>query len=174
MVAASLVAAIALATSNAALAHGTPAISLLAVGLLAAILSAVRDELVLRGVVLRASRGLLPTWAGVLACAGAAAAARLGEDGALGIALGVDALRGLALGALWARDRGAWMAVGANSAFAWTLGSVLRGGLVDVRFATLPEAGMPALLGLGAAGVAACVWAGRAPSPTAASLPRFD
>ena len=32
-------------------------------------------------------------------------------------------------------DRGAWMACGANAAWAWTLGAVLQGNLVDLRFA---------------------------------------
>jgi hypothetical protein len=47
------------------------------------------------------------------------------------------------------------MAVGANAAWTWTLGSVVRGGVVDIRFATEPEAGVPALAVLLAATVAA-------------------
>ena len=63
------------------------------------------------------------------------------------------------LAAVWVRDRGAWMAVGANAAWSWATGSVVHGGLLDVRFATEIDAGIPALVVLGAAAVATCVWA---------------
>jgi hypothetical protein len=161
--AAGLVAAIALATGGAATAGGAPVPTTLAVGLVVAVLTAVRDELLLRGVVLRATRGLVPTWAALLACAGAAAAARYGRDGVVGLALAVEALRGVALGAVWVRDRGAWMAVGANAVWGWTLFSVLHGGLVDVRFATEADAGLPAILAAAVAAVAALAWAARRP-----------
>jgi len=156
---------VAMATRGAARTAGVPGGGLLAVGLVIALLGAVRDELLLRGVVLRATRGLLPAWAALLACGGAAAAARFGIEGTLGMALAVEALRGMVLGAIWVRDRGAWMAVGANAAWTWTLGSVMRGGLVDVRFATEPDAGIPALAVLAAATVAA-VLATRRPAET--------
>ena len=151
---------VAMATRSAARASGSPGGGLLAVGLVIALLGAVRDELLLRGVVLRATRGLLPGWAALLVCGAAAAAARFGVDGTLGMALAVEALRGTVLGAIWTRDRGAWMAVGANAAWTWTLGSVVRGGVVDLRFATEPDAGVPALAVLLAATVAA-LWAMR-------------
>jgi hypothetical protein len=154
-VAAIAIVVVAMATQSAARAAGSPGGGLLAVGLVIALLGAVRDELLLRGVVLRATRGLLPGWAALLVCGGAAAAARFGVDGTLGMALAVEALRGTVLGAIWTRDRGAWMAVGANAAWTWTLGSVVRGGVVDIRFATEPEAGVPALAVLLAATVAA-------------------
>jgi hypothetical protein len=161
--AAGLVAAVALATGGAATAGGAPVVATLAVGLVVAVLTAVRDELLLRGVVLRATRGLLPTWAALIACGGAAAAARFGRDGVLGLALAVEVLRGVALGAVWVRDRGAWMAVGANAVWGWVLGSVLHGGLVDVRFATEADAGLPAVVAAAIAAAAALAWASRRP-----------
>lgn len=164
--AAGLVLAIAIGTGGAAPAGGGPVVTTLAVGLVVAALTAVRDELLLRGVVLRATRGLLPTWAALLACAGAGAAARFGRDGVLagaGVALAVEALRGVALGAVWIRDRGAWMAVGANATWGWTLLSLLHGGLVDVRFATEADAGLPALVAAAVAAGAALAWAARRP-----------
>lgn len=158
--AATAIVVVAVATAGATCTVRSPAVGLLAVGLVGALLQAVRDELLLRGVVLRVTRGLLPSWGTLLACGGAAAAARFGVDGALGIGLAVEALRGAVLGAIWTRDRGAWMAVGANAAWAWTLGSIVRGGVLDVRFATEPDAGIPALAVLLAATVAAH-WATR-------------
>jgi hypothetical protein len=166
--AAGAVVLVALATGGAAAAKGRPVIGLLGVGLVVAALGAVRDELLLRGVVLRATRALLPAWAALLACGAAAAAARFGSDGTVGMALLVEGLRGVVLGAIWVRDRGAWMAVGANAAWKWGLDSVVRGGLVDVRFATDADAGIPALLVLAAGAGAACFWAlRRGPHPAA-------
>jgi hypothetical protein len=153
----------ALMTRGATLAAGSPALGLLAVGLVLSVLSAVRDELLLRGVVLRATRGLLPAWAALLACGGAAAAARYGVDGAGGLLLVAEGLRGVALGALWVRDRGAWTAVAANAAWTLTLGPLVRGALVDVRFAAQPDAGLPALVVLALAALAASAWARRIP-----------
>lgn len=157
--AAALVTVVALATGVAAMAAARPTVGLLAVGLVVALLEAVRDELFLRGVVLRATRGLWPTWAALAACAAAAAAARFGLEGTPGLALLVEALRGVALGAIWVKDRGAWTAVAANAAWTWGLGSVVRGGLLDVRFATAADAGLPALVVLAAGAAAAAFWA---------------
>jgi hypothetical protein len=140
-------------TQGAAMASPSPAIGSLAVGLIVSTLAAVRDELFLRGIVLRATRGLLPGWAALAACGLAAAAARFGVDGTVGLATLAEAFRGMALGSLWVRDRGAWMAVGANAAWTWGLHSVVHGGLLDVRFVTEADAGIPAvvLLALSAA-----------------------
>jgi hypothetical protein len=114
----------------------SPSVGMLAVGLLTSMLAAVRDELILRGVVLRATRGLASRWVSLLACGMAAAAARLGVDGMVGMALAAEALRGVALAALWIQDAGVWMAWAANAAWMWSLGSAAHGGLLDVRFAT--------------------------------------
>lgn len=157
--AAALVVFVARAMHAAAMATGRPTVGLLAVGFVVAVLSAVRDELFLRGVVLRATRGLLATPVALAACGAAAAAARFGVDGTIGLVLLVEALRGIALGAIWVKDRGAWMAVGANASWLWCLGSVVRGGLIDVRFATEADAGTPALVVAAAGAVAASLWA---------------
>jgi hypothetical protein len=157
--------ALALATGAAVRVHGAPSAGLLGVGLFVAVLSAVRDELLLRGVVLKVTRGLLPAWVALVACGGAAAAARLGVEGVVGVPLLVEGLRGVALGAIWIRDRGAWMAVAASAAWSWTLGSVVRGGLLDVRFGVEAEASPPALATVALGAVLACVWAARARDP---------
>jgi hypothetical protein len=136
---------------------GVPAIGSLLVGLLVAAMGAVRDELLLRGVVLRATR-LLPVTASLVVCGLAAAAARLGADGSFTVALIPEALRGAALGALWVRDRGAWMACGASAAWAWAMGPVLGGNLLDVRFEG-DSSEVSSIAVLAVAGIAAGLWA---------------
>jgi hypothetical protein len=157
--AAALLVALALVTRSVTMASPAPSFGSLALGLLVSGLASVRDELFLRGVVLRATRGLLPAWVALAACAAAAAAGRFGMEGVLGLALVVEALRGVALGCLWIRDRGAWMAVGASTAWTWALHSVVRGGLFDVRFATESDAGLPALVTMALAAALGLGWA---------------
>lgn len=147
--------AVAFLTRTAAWAAPRPVASALAVSFVIAVLTAIRDELLLRGVVLRATRGLLPWWAALAACGAAAAAARWGLEGAVTLALAVEALRGVALAGVWVRDRGAWMAVAANTAWTWGLGGLVHGGLLDLRFATEADAGVPALVAAAGAGLAA-------------------
>ncbi len=139
---------------------------LLGVGLVAALLTAARDELLLRGTVLRATRNLLPWWVSVLGAGLASAAVRYGVEGAhagapLALAVLLEGLRGASLASLWLRDRGAWMAVGASAAWTWVTGSVVRGGLLDVRSVTEGDASVPAVLVVMAAAVGAVIWARR-------------
>jgi hypothetical protein len=133
---------------------GIPGPGVLAIGLVVAALTAVRDELLLRGVVVRATR-LLPAAATLVVCGLAAAAARLGSDGRFTTALIPEALRGVALGAIWVRDRGAWMACAANAGWSWATGvsgsDLLEGGPSTEGMATM---GVLAL-----AAFAASVWA---------------
>lgn len=131
---AAAVVGIALVAHAASLVSSPPSVGLLAVGLVVSLLGAVRDELLLRGLVLQATRGLLPTWAALVVCAAAAAAAKYGVEGAVGLVLAGEAVKGAVLGAIWVKDRGAWMAVAANTAWTWAIGSVVGGGLLDVRF----------------------------------------
>jgi hypothetical protein len=131
---------IALATRAASLVPSTPSIGLLFVGLSASALAAVRDELLLRGVVLRTTRGLLPTWVALLACGAAAAAARIGVDDAVTPAVVVGAaFRGIALAGLWVHDRGVWAPWAANTAWTWSFDAIAHGGIVDVTFTTQPD-----------------------------------
>jgi len=160
---------IAVGTRAAVVAPGEPAIGALLVGLFVAALGAVRDELLLRGVVLRATR-LLPVGGTLVACGLAAAAARLGTDGAITLALVPEALRGAALGAIWVRDRGAWMACAANAAWIWTMGPVLGGNLLDVRFTGEATTGPASIVVLAVASLLAALWAtGRWPGSRDAS-----
>jgi hypothetical protein len=166
---AAAVAAAAIGLRAAVVTAGEPAAGALLVGLVVAGLGAVRDELLLRGVVIRATR-LLPVGATLVACGLAAAAARFGLDGGFSPALIPEALRGTALGALWVRDRGAWMACAANAAWTWTMGPVFGGNLLDVRFASEATSGACSIAVLGVATVAACLWAtGKLPGTRAPS-----
>jgi hypothetical protein len=155
--AAALVVLIAAATQRPALERSPPSMELLAVGLLVASLAAVRDELLLRGAIVRLTRDALPPWGLVLLCGAASAAARFGTSGVAGVALAIETLRGMALAGVWIRDRGAWMACAANTAWALVLGPAVHGGLLDVRFAAEVDvdAGFPALGVAAAAAVAA-------------------
>ena len=164
-----LASALAIGLRQAVVGAGEPAAGALLIGLFMAAMGAVRDELLLRGVVVRATR-LLPMGATLIACGLAAAAARLGMDGAVTPALLSEALRGTALGAIWMRDKGAWMACGANAAWTWTLGPVLGGNLLDVRFATEAGTAAASIAVLTVAVLAACLWAaGKLPRSRASS-----
>ena len=155
--AAAAVVVLAMVTGGAAMAPASPGFGSLAVGLVVAVLASVRDELFLRGAVLRATRGLLPAWASLAACGAAAAAARYGAEGVFDLSLLVAGLRGVALGSIWVRDRGAWMAVGASAAWAWSLQSLVHGGLLDLRFVTEADAGVPAVVMMAVAAVVGLV-----------------
>jgi len=161
---ATLVVVSALVTRSAEIAERSFGPGLLLIGLVVSLLTAARDELLLRGVVLRVTRGLLPWWAALAACGAAAAAARFGLEGVVGLGLLIEALRGVALGGLWLADRGAWMAVGASAAWSWTLGALVRGGLVDVRFAVEGNASPATLIvatAAAASAIGAVLWARR-------------
>jgi MYXO-CTERM domain-containing protein len=147
---------VALATHAASMVPSRPSAGLLAVGLFASALVAVRDELLLRGIVLRTTRGLLPTWAALLACGAAAAAARIGVDDAVTPAVAVGAAaRGIALAGLWVNDRGVWTAWAANTAWMWTFDSLAHGGLVDVSFTAQPDSAPSTIAILAAAAIVA-------------------
>jgi hypothetical protein len=162
--AAAAVVGLAMVTGGAAMAPASPGFGSLAVGLVVAVLASVRDELFLRGIVLRATRGLLPAWAALAACGAAAAAGRYGAEGMVDLSLVVAGLRGVALGSVWVRDRGAWMAVGASAAWAWSLQSIVHGGLLDVRFGTEADAGVPGVVVMGVAAVVGLVITRRRPT----------
>jgi hypothetical protein len=157
---------ISLASRRATLVASPFTPGLLVVGLVVSLLTAARDELLLRGVTLRATRGLLPGWARLLACGAAAAAARWGLHGVLGVGLVAEALRGAALGGLWVRDRGGWMAIAANAAWTWVLGAVIRGGILDVRSTGDIDGGLLATAVLALAAGSAALWSLRPTSPT--------
>ena len=138
-----------------------PVVSTASLGLLVATLTATRDELFVRGLVLRATRGRLPAWAALIACGATSAAARAAVDPVTPAPIAAEALRGVALGALWLKGGGAWMPCAANAAWSWVTGSLTRGGLLDVAFAGEPTASWPVLVTLVAAAAIALAWVTR-------------
>lgn len=163
-----LVVGVAAATRHASIEVATPAVLSLVLGLAPATLSAVRDELLLRGMVSKIGRSLVGPLGAIALSGAAAAAVKLGAGDVTAVGIAVEGLRGIALAFVWSRDRGAWMAVGANAASTWVLDSVTRGDLLDVRMgAGEPLASVSALFVAATAAAVAGWWAwpGRA-TPT--------
>ncbi len=155
---AACVAGVGWAARQASIGPATPAVGALLLGAVPALLGAVRDELLLRGMVLRIGRSLLGPVGAIVLCGCCAAAARAGAAELTVLAVCVEGFRGIALALVWNRDRGAWMALGANAAWTWALDSLLRGGLVDVRMAVEPGASAAALVVVIAFGALAARW----------------
>lgn len=163
----------------ASIAAGHGSIPQLLIGLLLACLFAVRDELLLRGVVIRALASRLNSPLLLVVCGLAAAAARYGaSDCTLVLALSSGAA-GVAFGALWLRDRGAWLAWGAHVAWVFATETLTSDGIIEVRTKASAWGGGDAGLMGGYAGasvlllvaVGALIWGSRAAgSPTRATL----
>jgi hypothetical protein len=124
------------ATRAILLEHATPAGGAIVVGFVTAALYAMRDELLLHGLVLRALVSTPSPIAKILACGLTSAAAAYGEVGPSSPrAVIVQGLLGMVFGALWIRDRGAWAAWGAHTAWLFAT-SALMGGLFEARVAS--------------------------------------
>ncbi|MEO8796401.1 MAG: CPBP family glutamic-type intramembrane protease [Polyangiaceae bacterium] len=105
------------------------------VGVLAAGLAAVRDELLLRGFVLRAFRPVVPLPLVFVICGLCGAAAKLGDEAATPFELVSSAALAVAFAAAWVQDRGAWAAWGAHTAWLLATTTLGRGALFDVKTA---------------------------------------
>jgi hypothetical protein len=146
----------------------------LATGLLVAGCLAVRDELLLRGLVLRAFHHTLRPWQLLVVVGIVAAAARVGQVDQTPIlsllrssegvtSLAVACLSGVCFATLWLRERGAWTACSAHAAWTFVTTTAIGGGLCDLRFAprawggggTGFDASLAVLSALGALSVAA-------------------
>jgi len=135
--AAGVLVGLALATRAAILdpPQGPPSWSLFLLGLLGAGLTAMRDELILHGITLRALGSLASPVGRALACGVTSAAAAAGDPSVTPRLVAAHFLLGSALGALWVRDRGAWLAWGAHTSFLFVLGTVFGGGAGQLRIA---------------------------------------
>ena len=135
----------ALATHGLVAFPNTPEPGQLGMGGLTAGLIAARDELLLRGVVLRAFRNSCPTLVLLLICGGAGAAAEYGLLGGSGAAdpvrLAIAGLLAMVFASLWLVDRGGWFPLGAHMAWTTATGALIRGGLLDLRSPTTPWGG---------------------------------
>jgi hypothetical protein len=153
-----------LLTRGATLAQNKPLFAELAIGFIVAALTAVRDELMLRGFVLRALAGWPLWWALLIACGLAGASAQLGAQGTTAIEVAAAGISGVASGAIWQKDRGAWMAVGARTAWLFASGAIIRGGLLDLRFANTAWGNASMIVASTIIALAAITWS-RASSP---------
>ena len=121
----------------ATVAPGAIGIAPIVVGLVVSACGAARDELMLRGLVLRALGPNAGFVEKVLVCGLAGAAFRLGtQDNATIASITFAFASSIAFACLWLRDRGAWLAVGANAAFMFVTGPLAQGALLDVRTKT--------------------------------------
>jgi hypothetical protein len=126
-----------LATTHAVvLTRSQPATSGVIVALITAGLYAMRDELLLHGVVMRSLVTVDSPIAKVLACGVTSAAAAYGELGGSPRAIVVQGLLGIVFGALWVRDRGAWPAWGAHTAWLFGTSALMQGGVFEARVAS--------------------------------------
>ncbi len=134
--AAALVGVVVIATGAARLAPNVPAPVVAIVGAVVPAFMAARDELLQRGLVLRVLPAGTPSWVRLVACGLADVAATYGDGSTAPPLLAAAFFAGVAYGALWLRDRGAWLAWGAHAAFSWAAASLATGGLVDLRATT--------------------------------------
>jgi hypothetical protein len=147
-----------LASTNAVLLErAQPALAPVVVALVTAGLYAMRDELLLHGIAIRALASVESPITKVLACGLTSAAAAYGEIGATAPrAAVVQGLLGIIFGALWVRDRGAWAAWGAHTGWLFTTSALMQGGIFESHVASStwgggdagPLGGTAAIVGL--------------------------
>jgi len=148
------------------LAAGAFSVASLIVGLLIGIVIAARDELLLRGLVLRAVGSHVSIATRLVVCGLAGAAFRFGSDPTVTkVSLVFAFLSSIALGALWLRDRGAWIAVSANAVFSLLTGPITHGAIFDVGTTKL-DGSYAALACATAFAGSAIAWARRKESST--------
>lgn len=150
---------------------GTVGVAPIVVGLVMSACVAARDELLLRGLVLRALGPHVRTAVRLGVCGLAGAAFRFGSDpSATKTSLAFALLSSMALAALWLRDRGAWLAVSANATFVFLTGPLAHGALIDVRSqnpsATELDASWVAVICAVAFAASAIAWARKQESST--------
>lgn len=136
VIAAAVVVGFLAATQAIVLDRASPVGSTVAVALLTAGLFAMRDELLLHGLVVRTLVSVESPIAKVIACGLTSAAAAYGEVGAAPTAIAVQGLLGVVFGALWVRDRGAWPAWGAHTAWLFATSAMMQGGLFEAHVAS--------------------------------------
>ncbi|MDB4933958.1 MAG: hypothetical protein JWP87_930 [Labilithrix sp.] len=135
-----------LATTRAVILERTePALGMIIVALVTAGLYAMRDELLLHGLVVRALVTVESPVLKVLACGLTSAAAAYGEVGATApSAVVAQGLLGIVFGSLWVRDRGAWPAWGAHTAWLFATSALMQGGIFEARVASTSWGGADA------------------------------
>ena len=141
-----------LALRRATIADVTFSISTLFVGTVITGFAAARDELLLRGLVLRALGPRASVGFRLAVGAAAGVAFRFGTDAsATPWSLVVSGLLAVGFSALWIADRGAWLPWGANAAFSLVLGPLSQGAVLDVRATGAPLDAGPLAVAVAAA-----------------------
>lgn len=136
VVSAGMVVAFLASTQAVMLERVSPQLAGIVVALVTAGLYAMRDELLLHGLVVRSLVSVQSPVVKVVACGITSAAAAYGEIGATAPrAVVVQGLLGMVFGALWVRDRGAWPAWGAHTAWLFTTSFLMQGGIFESRVA---------------------------------------
>lgn len=151
-----------IAVRSATLEIGSLSVASLVAGFVTSACVAARDELIAHGLVLRAL-GPTASFAVRIATGGAASAAlHFGtRTNATWLSLAFALFAGVATTSLWLRDRGAWLAVSASTAFLYVTGPLSKGAILDVRAPVDLDA---SVVGLACAAVfcaSAIVWARR-------------
>ena len=116
--------------------RGGPSTSI-AFALMRSAATGVRDELMLRGIVLTAAAraGISPRIAAVVAALAGGAVLALVPSVSIG-AVVLAITSGFFFALLWQRFRGAWAAVGAHAFWVFLISAALRGGFVDVAWSS--------------------------------------
>ena len=127
---------IAVVVHGGALSRGRFTIAGALLGLFSAGLIAMRDELLLRGVVLRAFRQLLPLPILFLVCGLVGGASRMGDPDATWPEITTSAALAIAFTAAWIHDRGGWLAWGMHASWTWITSTLARGILFDTKATT--------------------------------------
>ncbi|MGH7284927.1 MAG: CPBP family glutamic-type intramembrane protease [Polyangiaceae bacterium] len=123
----------AVAIHGGAIVKGRAGLAPLAIGLLSAGLIATRDELLLRGCVIRAFREVAPARALLVICGLVGAAGRFGDPTATYVEVAYNGALAVAFASAWLFDRGAWMALGAHAAWTFATMTLGRGAIFDVK-----------------------------------------
>ncbi len=133
-------------------AHGSTSIVALLVAAAVSTAAAVRDELVLRGILLRAAgfgsgaRFRRPSWPSAVPFLAAAGLAAALSEPTLGLDAAFRFASGVAFASVWQLDRGAFMACSANAVLRFATGTLVSGGAVDLRVAPGAFAGSSGIL----------------------------
>ena len=130
---AAAIAVSALALGLASIARARVDAGSLVIGAVTSGLLAMRDEIALHGLVMRVMVHSRRNDLRLLACGLTSAGSALGESTPSASSVLAQAFAGVALGALWVQDRGAWKAWGAHTALRFAFGAVLAGSVWDVR-----------------------------------------
>lgn len=154
LLAVAFVVCVALASGEARVGATGVSVSALLLGLLPAALTAMRDELLFRGMVLRTFGGSVPFPVPLVVSGLASFAAALGYEEPVTSAVR-EGIVGVGLAALFWGTRALWLPWAAHTAYAWGTQTLVAGALVDVRPMATPWAAASRALDAGPVTLAA-------------------